>query len=185
MTNYLTESEHDILRAQISAGDASIQISKEVARQFFTHVSNSSVQSTLGESITFKKLVIYAGIFLPIALLVATLGAILYLFGWGAAIGIPLTGAFWTIVAGLAGARGSWVHDAVGLAAGMGIAVVIPPEYSIPLAMFTTSLIMYRLNYLLAQVWLERLVARSFVAYDMLVEHIKVRDVGVQDAARV
>lgn len=185
MTKYLTEPEHAALREQIAAGQSSISIPKAVSRQFFTHVSNASVRGTLGESIRLRKLIIYGGILVPVALMLATLAAILVLFGWGAAIGIPLAGAFWVIVAGLAGDRGSWIHDAVALILGISLASLIPREYGIPLTLFTVSLTLYRLNYLLAQVWLERLVIRSFAAYDMLVEHVRVSEPKEPDAPQV
>lgn len=176
MKKYLEADEYESLRSRIAAGKASMRVSKSVARQFFMRVTNESVKAETGESIPLKKLVIWSGVVAPVVLLFSALWQIVIDFGWAAAIAVPLVGIFWTVIAGFTAEKGGWIESIVALVLGLGIAWLLPSDYGLALALLTISLIIHRISHGLAQHWVERLVGRSFAAYDMLVEHITIRD---------
>jgi len=176
MKKYLTEDEYLSFQQRLARGEARLTIARRVARQFFTHVENASIRSITGRSMALQKLVIRVGIALPYVLLLLCIGAIIMYFGWFAALGVPLAGMFWTVIAGLTGDKGTWAHGTVGLVVGLGLAAVIDVIYAIPVTLCVISLWLHRMTYILAQLWITRLVSNSFAAYDMLVEHIDIED---------
>ena len=123
-----------------------------------------------------QKLVIWAGIVVSAALLVVCCAEVIFYFGWFAAFGVPLVGMFWTVIAGLTGDQGTWLHGAIGLVVGLALAAILESAYGIPLALFVISLWLHRTNYGLAQRWLTQLISSSYGAFDMLVEHIEIDD---------
>lgn len=176
MKKYLTVEEFEALKARIARGTSGLQISRRVSRQFFTRVNNASIVETTGRSMLAQKLIVWSGVLASPALLLLAIAAIVFHFGWISAIAVPLVGTFWTVIAGFTGDKGTWWHGLIGLIAGLGLSAFIEPAYGIPLALFTVSLWIHRSNYRLAQIWLTQLITTSFGAFDMLVEHIDIRD---------
>lgn len=173
---YLEADEFESLKSRITAGEASMRVSKSVSRQFFLRVTNESVKAETGESVSLQRIVIWVGALFPVFLLFAALWQIIVDFGWAATIAVPLVGVFWTVVAGFTADKGGWIESTIGLVLGIGIAAITASNYGVPLALITISLVVHRLSYALAQHWVERLVSQSFAAYDMLVEHIVIND---------
>jgi hypothetical protein len=176
MNRYLNEEEFEGLRRRIEAGKASVSIPRGISRQFFTRVDNASIRSTTGRSLIAQKLVIWTGITVSAALLVVCCAAVIFYFGWFASLGVPLVGMFWTVIAGLTGDQGTWLHGAIGLVVGLCLAAILEIGYGVPLALFVVSLWLHRSNYGLAQRWLTQLISTSYGAFDMLVEHIEIDD---------
>lgn len=176
MRRYLTREQFDGMQARLDSGRASLTVSRRVSRQFFTRVSNASIRATTGRSVLWQKCAIWAGLIASLALLVWCMAAVIYYFGWFAAVAVPIVGIFWTVIAGLTGDKGSCWYSNAGLVVGLGLALMMVPAYAIPLALFTLSLWIHRTTYWIAQIWLTALVTTSFGAYDMLVEHIDLED---------
>lgn len=176
MKYYLSENEFVEMRQRLQSGEASLTVAASVARQFFTRVSNASIEETTGRSMMLQKLAVFSGIVVATLLLLAGLGLVIYSFGWGAAILVPLLGIFWTVLAGFTGDRGNWIHTVVGLVVGVGLGLLVDDAYGTPLILLTVSLCIHRSTYQLAQYFVVDLVSTSFPAYDMMVEHIVLRD---------
>ncbi len=174
--HYLTEAEWQALQLRLADQSATMSVPRNVARQVVTRVDNRSIKATTGQSFFLQKAVIWFGIIIANVLFVSTLIAIAYYFQWTATLGIPLVGAFWFIIAGFTGDQGSWVHGVVGAAIGLSLAAFMPAEYQVPVVLFTLSLWVHRLTYLLAQIWINKLIRTSFATYDMLVEHVEIHD---------
>jgi hypothetical protein len=174
MATYIEEHEFESLQQQVANGTVTLTVPREVARQFFTRVSNASIRVTTGQSLLFHQFIVWGLIAGSGMMLIACLAAVIYYFGWGATIAAPLTGIFWTVIVGLTGCRGTWVHGVIGLIVGLGLAAVIPIEFGVPVALFTVSVCLHRMSFFLAEIWVTRLVKESWHAYDMLVEHIAV-----------
>jgi hypothetical protein len=173
---YLDEVQYQQMQPKLMSGQARVKVDRRVARQVFTHVSNQSIMETTGHSMLAKKAVILSGLILPVVLFAGCLVAIIYYFGWYSAIAVPLVGVFWTVIAGLTADKGGWVHSVTGLALGLGIAVLATANFGIPIALFSVSLWLQRMTYLLAEIWVTQLVTQSYGAYDMLVEHLYLFD---------
>ena len=68
MTSYLTIDEFTALQSRIESGQASLTVPRSVARQFFTHVTNSSIKTITDTSMFWQKGLIYAAITLSFVL---------------------------------------------------------------------------------------------------------------------
>ncbi|MEX0942608.1 MAG: hypothetical protein WD002_08690 [Pseudomonadales bacterium] len=169
---YLNETQFQEIQPKFISGQAQIKVDRNVARQVFTHVPNKSIVETTGRSMLGKKVIILTGLILPVILFLACLILIVYYFGWYSTIVVPLTGIFWTIIVGLTADKGTWIHSTAGIAVGLGIAVLVPINFGIPIALFSVSLWLQRMTYLLAEIWVTELVTQSYGAYDMLAEHL-------------
>jgi hypothetical protein len=181
MKKYLTEQEFDEVQSRIRRGQASVTIPARVARQFFTHISNASIRDTTLSSALLQKSLIWSGVAgAPILLLVCCL-LIVGSAGWWAAIILPLTGIFWTIIAGLTNENGKWHSITVILLASIACLFFLPPGFSLPLFLFVFSLWIHRMTYILAQKLLTGLVNNFYPAYDMLTEHIELNDPAMSE----
>lgn len=176
MTKYLTEEQFEGVQMRLDARRASLNVPRRVSRQFFTRVPNASIRAVAGRSLAWQKAVIRAGAIATFALLAGCLASVIHYFGWFAAVGAPMVGIFWTIIAGLTGDKGSWWYGAAGLIAGLTLAVFLDRAYAVPLVLFSLSIWIHRGTYHLAQIWLIGLVSSSFAAFNMLVEHIDLED---------
>ncbi len=175
MNKRLSETEFAILGAEVASGAARMSISRSMARQFFTRVRSSEARELRGIAIVRQKFIIYALLILSIALIFACLGLVMVNFGWGASvIAIPLTGIFWTVLAGFTTETGSWLSSSLIYVAALGASFWVGGDYLLPLSLFASSLYLFRIAHILAEQLLVRLIMGSFAAYEMLAEHIVV-----------
>ncbi|MCZ6501535.1 MAG: hypothetical protein O6945_03365 [Gammaproteobacteria bacterium] len=176
MKKHLTEEEFNEVQARISSGDASITIPRRVARQFFTHISNSSIKNTTLSSALWQKSLTWTGVIGAPILLVACCLLIISSTGWWAAIAVPLVGIFWTILAGLTNEDGGWPSITIALVASIACFFFLSQAFSLPLFLFVSSLWVHRMTYILTQRLLITLVNNFYPAYDMLTDHIELDD---------
>ena len=176
MQKHLTEEEFARVRTRIISGQASICIPRRVARQFFTHTSNSSIKNTTDSSAHWQKSLVWMGVSAaPILLLVCGL-VVIDSSGWWAAVTVPTIGIFWTILAGLTAEDGDWPSVTIALGLAIACYFLLPPTYSVPLLLFVSSLWIHRMTYILAQELLISLVSDSYPAWEMLTDHIDLDD---------
>ena len=176
MSKYLTEEQFKAIQAHIRAGDASLTISRGIARRFFMRVSNASIKSSTGNSALLQKTLVWT-IQACALLCLLICGAIMIdSFGWWAALAVPVAGASWAILAGLTNEDGEWLSITILLAASIASYSFITPTYSLPLIFFVFSLWLHRMTYILAQKLLISIVEDSYAAYDMLAENVEIRD---------
>jgi hypothetical protein len=176
MKPYLTASEFAELQHKISQGTASLTLPRGVARQFFTHVTNSAIHTTTGNGALIPKAVVWIGILLAPLMLVVCCMAVALAFGWAAAVAIPLIGVFWTVFAGFTNENGSWQSLTIILVLATANVYFMEHAYSVPLLLFVASLWVHRMTYVAAHTMLTAMISRSFGAYDMLSEHVEICD---------
>ncbi|MCB1647164.1 MAG: hypothetical protein KDI36_17010 [Pseudomonadales bacterium] len=175
MSEFLTETEFLELQPELQAGKARLCIPRSISRDFFIRVSNSSVENTTGHSLRLKKFVIWTGVAIPPLMFIACAAHVINEFAWTATLLIPLLGIFWTIVTGLTGDRGNFLAGTVAMLLAVGIASLLPQAYAVILLLISLSLWLHRCVFFLAQHWLVQLLAQSYPAFDMLVEHIEIQ----------
>ncbi|MFT4714025.1 MAG: NADH:ubiquinone oxidoreductase subunit K [Candidatus Azotimanducaceae bacterium] len=176
MTRHITKAEFQTLQQRIANGVADISVPKQVARHFYSRVSNEAVFSITSQSIALKKAFLYILFSLSIGMFAVCLGLILTSFNWSAAIAIPAVGIFWAILTVLTSDKGNqWVGH-LGLLASLLPLLLLAESYSYPAALFGISIWLHRCLYFLSQYWLEALVKASYDAFDMMTEHINVDD---------
>ena len=147
----------------------------QVARRFFTRVKSQTVSSSIGQSIMFKKLIIWFGIIASPILFFLFMVAVVYYFGFTAAsLIIPATGICWTIIYGLTSEHGGWRVGTIPLLISIGLTFVVDPAYSKPFFLFALSLWLQRTTFLLSTTWLVNIVASSYTAYEELVDHVTI-----------
>lgn len=183
MKKYLTEEEFKQVQEHLIAGDASLTISRSISRQFYMRVSNSAVKSATGHSTMTQKVMVWSVQTSALLALVVCCGLIIDSFGWWAAFAVPLTGAFWAILAGFTNEDGGWPSITIILAASLASSLFIIQMYSIPLIFFVFSLWLHRMTYILAQKFLITLVVNSYATYDMLAENIDIQDPMTSESA--
>lgn len=176
MKKYLTEEQFNEVQARISKGEASITIPRRVARQFFTHTSDTAIKTTTLSSALWQKSLTWTGVVGAPVLLAACCLFMISSSGWWATVAIPLTGIFWTILAGLTSENGEWPSVTIALVASIACFFFLPGSFSLPLFLFVFSLWVHRMTYILAQRLLITLVNNFYPAYDMLSEHIELDD---------
>ena len=176
MNSYLTEEEYTALRSRIESGDVSISIPRGVARQFFTHVSNTSIKGITDTSMFWPKYLVWLQIAFSALCLLGAVYFIIRSFGYWSTIAVPLIGIFWVILAGLHYENGSWAGITVLLAASFVPIYYMAESYSFPACLFVLSVWSYRTTYILAQTQLTSLVKESYAAFDMLVAHIVIHE---------
>lgn len=176
MNKHLTEKEFNAVQIRISNGEASVTIPRRVARQFFTHISDASIKTTTMSSALWQKCLTWTGVVSAPILLAACCLSIISSSGWWAAVTVPLTGIFWTVLAGLTNENGEWPSITIALVAAIACFYFLPQIFSIPLFLFVVSLWVHRMTYILAQRFLITLVNNFYPAYDMLSEHIELDD---------
>jgi len=174
MSDHLSAEQFADAQANIAQGSATLTVPRTTARQFFTRVSNQEIKGKIGQTVLGKKLVIWTGIILSPALLLACFINVGFAFGWAACLAIPMIGIFWTIFAGYTNEHGSWLSLFVILVITAANMVMMEPAYSLSLFLFTFSLWVHRLTYVAAQAFLNNIVIDSFSAYDMLAEHVAI-----------
>jgi len=183
MNRYLTEEEFKVIQAHIKEGDASLTISRSIARHFFMRVSNASIKSKTGNSALLQKALVWTSQVCALFCLLICGGVMIDSFGWWAAIAIPVAGASWAILAGLTNEDGGWLSITIFLAASIASYSFITPTYSAPLIIFVFSLWLHRMTYILAQKLLIAIVEESYAAYDMLVENVEIQDAMMPEPA--
>ncbi len=174
MAKHLSEQEFEELVTHVADGTSSLSVTRALARQFFTHVGNRNVVDLTGRSVLGRKFVVLGLLLISLLLIVISLGLIIRDFGWAALFAVPLTGIFWTVLAGFTTELGSLLSSTVILIAVLAISYFLPMSYMLPVVLFAVSLFLYRLAHMLAQYFLLQLVVSSYDAYDMLSEHITV-----------
>ena len=176
MAAYLTEDEYATLQSRINAGVAEISIPRGVARQFFTHVSNSSIKSITDSSMLLEKTLIWIVIIFSILSFLAASALTIKSFGYWSAVAVPLIGIFWAVLAGLTFEEGSWPGMTIILAISFAGIFFMVRDYSVPFFFFVLSIWTYRITYIVAQRMLTSLVMESYAAFDMLVEHVEIEE---------
>ena len=177
--SYSTPEEHARLAHAVTDGSASIDISRSIARRFYTMTPLTEIKSKTGQSALLAKLIVWTGLALTPALFTLSALLIVYYYGWWAAINIPLAGILWSIIAGFLNPTGSWVSVTVALVlfAAVAAANVVTPSLTLPLLAWTASLWVNRMTYLVAAYFMTRLVVISPAAFELLAEHITVKNV--------
>jgi hypothetical protein len=176
MSKYLTEEEFKGVQAHIKVGDASLTISRSIARRFFMRVSNASIRSNTGNSALLQKMLVWLTQACALSCLLICGGMMIDSFGWWAALAVPVAGASWAILAGLTNEDGEWLSITILLAASIASYALVTSTYSMPLIFFVLSLWLHRMTYILAQKLLIDIVEDSYAAYDMLAENIEIQD---------
>ncbi|MEX2489238.1 MAG: hypothetical protein WD356_06865 [Pseudomonadales bacterium] len=173
MTDFLNEQEFTQLQQDIAAGKARLSIPRSVSRQFFLRVDNKSIKATTGESALGKKLLVWLGTI--VAPLLFALCAVIIILEAGvmAALAVPLVGIIWTVLAGFTSETGDWPSATSAVALTLIVYLFAQQAYTLALFFFALSLWLHRMTYILAEYFLSQIVASSFPAYDMLVDHIK------------
>ena len=172
---HLSQEEHAALQAEVTAGDATINISGTTARRFFLRVSSREVHETVGHGTAFQRSIVWAGTLLGPALLIACCAVIALTSGFWAAVGIPLIGMFWAVLAGLNNEDGDWQVVTVALIVGIGIFAWSPGGYTGPLLLFIASIWIHRITFLVARAFLLKLVMRSHATWEELGDHLFVK----------
>ncbi len=172
MTSYLTPEQYNELLTEIDQGEVSLVISRNLARQFFFNVGNRNIRNLTGVSMPGKKAVVVALLFISLALAAFCLALVVREFGWGAIIGVPIVGIFWTVLAGFTTEMGSYLSSTLLTAACAVTAWFLPFEYGITFLFFSLSMYCYLLTHLMAETFLLQLLHTSYDAYDMLCEQI-------------
>jgi hypothetical protein len=176
---YLTPEQHATLAGELTEGSVEIAISRSMARQFYTMTPIAEIKSKTGQSEVLAKVVVWFGlVFTPLMFVLSAL-LIVYYYGWWAAFNIPLAGILWAIIAGFLNPTGSWVSMTVALLffALVAVSDLVAPSVTLPVLAWTASLWVNRMTYQGAAHFLTRLVVASQPAFEMLEEHITVKEV--------
>lgn len=174
MAEQLSQEDYALLQQKMIEHRAAIITTRSMARQFFTHVSARNVRDLTGQSVLGQKFLVLGFLVISIILI---LGALLLIgrdFGYGAVVAVPLTGIFWTIIAGLMTEQGNTTSTILVTVAVLAASSQMPAGFAVPTALFTLSVFNYRLAHFLAQHFIHRLLTSSFDAYDMLSAQIDV-----------
>lgn len=174
MTAFLNETEYQSLIEEVRQGRSQLTVTRNMSRQFFTHVGSSNVRDLTGQSVMTQKLIVLSGLALSILIMLATLALVAINFGWIAIVAIPLVGISWTVLAAFTTELGSFAASVVISISALGLAWFLPADYGQPLALFTASMFLYHAGHTLAQGFLLKLVTASYSAFDMLAEHIEI-----------
>ena len=174
MTKHLSEDEFSVLVDSIAAGRSSLSISRSVARQFFTHVKHNEAQDLMKLSLLRQKCILYPMLLGSFILIPGCLVSIIANFGWAAFLALPLVCIFWTILAGVTTETGTVTSSTILYLVALAITLVTGDDYILPIALFASSLYLFRIAHILAEFFLVKIVMRSFPTYTMLVEHISI-----------
>lgn len=131
------------------------------------------MRDTGGENPWSHKIAILAGQAIAPLLLLLVCGLLVLDLGWLAAVFVPLTGAFWTIVAGLTNPRGHWM-PLTGLLVLATIGMLADLPWFSHITLFVLSLWVHQMTLLLAAKFLAGFVVKSFAAYEMLAPHVTI-----------
>ena len=177
--SYLTPEQHATLVDELIDGNVEISIPRSMARQFYTMTPMAEIKSKTGQSELLAKLVVWFGLVVTPLLFTVCALLIIYYYGWWAACNIPLAGILWSVVAGFLNPTGSWVSMTVALVVFIVVAVtnLIDPSVILPVLLWTASLWVNRMTYHGAGFFLTRLVVTSQPAFELLEEHITVKEI--------
>ncbi len=174
MAELLSSDEHNALRQEVETGRARIVITRGLARRFYTRVGHRNVRDLTGQSQWHHRSIVIG--LLGISLTLILIGLILLgmHLGFGAVVAIPLTGIFWTILAGF-----TTEHGDLRLTSLLTIIVLVPCQllpqtYVWTASLFITSLFIYHTTHIVAQAFLCQLLVESYEAFDMLADHIEI-----------
>lgn len=173
MAEYLTPEQYEKLLSDLKDGEASLLVSRNLARQFFFNVGHRNIRDLTGVSMTGRKATVVTLLFLSLGLAALCLALVVREFGWWAMIGVPMVGIFWTVFAGFTTEMGNYLTTCAWMTASVIITWFLPPEYSITLLTFAASMFSYQLAHLIAETFLLQLLQSSYDAYDMLCEQIE------------
>lgn len=170
---YLSEEAYQAAMTRYRRGELNLSVPKIVARQFFTHVGNKSVQATSGTSILLQKLSIGTAVLAAPVIFLFAMSFIYNIYSPGiSATALPIVGITWTVLYGLTSDHGGWYHGSLPLLASIAAWLIFDLPFTNPLLLFVFSLWLQRATYLLSQTWLEELVASSYPAFEILEEHV-------------
>lgn len=175
MTDYMSESEFEQLKEDVRLGSISVDIPRQVARQFFLRIRPQDVKNTTGRSIVLKKLLIWLMNICSPAIFVLSIVLIIMEYGaWEASFIVPIAGICWTVIYGLTSDQGGWLIGTVPL-----IVCAIPIASGSttlldPLFLIVLSIWLQRTSYLVATRWLLDIVMSSFEAFEMLEAHLSI-----------
>ncbi|MFT4799545.1 MAG: hypothetical protein ACJAXW_004236 [Candidatus Azotimanducaceae bacterium] len=173
MTEFINESEFETLRGNYRSGAISVEMPRQVARQFFLHISPQDVKRTTGKSILFKKTLIWLmNISSPILFIISMALVIKDHGAFEASLIVPIAGICWTVVYGLASDRGGWLIGTVPLVICVVSIMASNLTFMDPIFLFVLSIWLQRTSYLVATRWLLDIVMSSFEAFEMLEEHL-------------
>lgn len=173
MTEFISKSEFETLRGNYRSGTASVEMPRQVARQFFLHINPQEVKRTTGKSILFKKALIwFMNISSPILFLISMALVIKEYGTLEASLIVPIAGICWTVIYGLASDRGGWLIGTIPLGICFVPIVANNMTFMDPLFLFVLSIWLQRTSYLVATSWLLNIVMSSFEAFEMLEEHL-------------
>ena len=174
MAELHSRDEHDALRKEVEADRARISISRSLSRRFYTRVSHRNVRDLTGRSQRLHKSIVIFLIGISLTLILISLILIGRNFGYATVVAIPLTGIFWTILAGFTTEHGTLRFTSALAVVGVTLLQLLPPNYSWPASLFITSLFIYHTAHILAQLFLLGLLVDSYDAFDMMVDHIEI-----------
>jgi len=173
MTEFINETEFETLRGNYRSGTVSVELPRQVARQFFLRISPQDVKRTTGKSILLKKLLIwFMNISSPVLFIVSMALVIKDHGAFEASLIVPIAGICWTVVYGLASDRGGWLIGTVPLAICLVPIVTSNTTFMDPLFLFVLSIWLQRTSYLVATRWLLDIAMSSFDAFEMLEQHL-------------
>jgi len=173
MTEFINEAEFDTLRENYRGGKVSVELPRQVARQFFLRINPQDVKRTTGKSILFKKVLIWLmNILSPIVFIVSMALVIKDHGAFEASLIVPIAGICWTVVYGLASDRGGWLIGTVPLVICLVPVATNNMNFLDPLFLFVLSIWLQRTSYLVATSWLLDIVMSSFEAFEMLEQHL-------------
>ena len=172
MANFLNQDEFSLLAKDVSEGHATLNVTRSLARQFFMNVGGRNVRDLTGRSVLLQKLTVFGLLLSSVILVLSSLGLLVAKLHWGALIAVPLTGIFWTILAGFTTELGSITSTIAIFVIVVMIAPYTGATYNMSIILFAGSLLSYRLAHMTAQYFLIRLILGSFHAYEMLSDHI-------------
>ncbi|MDH3280933.1 MAG: hypothetical protein OEQ18_07365 [Gammaproteobacteria bacterium] len=176
----MTDDEFQALVAKIHSGTILVGVDRSVARKFYTDVPLGRIEAETGEAPYLEKAVVFgAMIGGPLALLVSFVFAVIA-FGWWAALAIPVSILIYVVFSGFSSMpRGGMgvVSVLFGLAA-LGIYLEwFPSQYAGRYALLVALAFWNaRLVYAAATHFIRAFVVRNRRAYELLAEHIHLRE---------
>ncbi|MBT4162510.1 MAG: hypothetical protein HOC70_09990 [Gammaproteobacteria bacterium] len=174
MAELLSRDEHDTLRQDVEAKLARIKIPRVLARQFYTRVGHRNVRDLTGQSQRLHKSTIFSLIGFSLVLILISLILLARHSGFAGVVAIPLTGIFWTILAGFTTEHGKLPRTIMLTVLALAAGQLLPQAYSWSVSLFVVSIFIYHTAHILAQNFLCRLLIESYDAFDMLADHIEI-----------
>ncbi len=177
MTDFVTEPEFTEIVARHRSGEARVTLPRQVAKQFFLRIDNPSVKATTGDSIFFKKFVVWLfNVASPVTFVIA-MSLIFKAYGpWEASFILPAAGICWIIIYGLTSEHGGWLIGTVPLILTLPLLSATGMDSGLPVFLFVLSIWLQRSSYLLAGRWLTEIVTSSYAAFEMMEEHITIKE---------